>query len=733
MSTRGRSGRAAGGSAPSRSRPDRELYEALCLVREFDDRVSILHKQGKIVGGAYSGRGQEAIQVGICQVLRDGDVIFPLHRDLGVPLLRGIDPGIVMAGLLGRRDGLSGGRDSFLHTGDPAKGVIGATSMLGATLPVATGVALAFKIRRRPNLSVALFGEGASSRGDFHEALNFAGIHKLPVVYLCENNFYAYSTPTRLQMPVETVAERAEAYGMKGVRVNGNDLLRVLSVTEEAARRARAGEGPTLIECLTYRIHGHSEHDPARYREEEELVEWEGRDPIELFELHLAKRGHDVPAMREEVRAKVRQIADMAIAFAEVNPHPAPEDAMESIWCLPDTVPAGPPQDLSKPPRAGGDGEVAGDAAGDAASGAAGGAAGVAAGGLPVRAEIPDGTMHWDQTAGADPSSRAKEGTTYIEALRRALDEEMERDENVILLGEDIGNLGGAFGVTKGLIEKYGEERVIDTPISESLIVGAAVGAGIVGMRPVAEMQFADFISCGFDQIVNTAATLSYRHSGRVAPRIVIRAPSGARIHGGLFHSQNVESFFLSTPGLKIVAPATASDVRGLMKAAIRDDNPVLFLEYKYLYRRERADLSMTDDLVPIGVAAVRRPGRDLSIVTYGPTLPICIEAAASLSGEGIEPEVVDLRTLKPLDMETIRASVERTGRLLIVHEDRRFNGLGAEIAARIAEEMFEFLDAPIMRVASLDTHYAFSPPMEDAILPNMEKVVEAARKLVSY
>lgn len=713
MSTKGKPGRTDGGSTPPRGRPDRELYEALCLVREFDDRVSILHKQGKIVGGAYSGRGQEAIQVGICQVLQDGDVIFPLHRDLGVPLLRGIDPGIVMAGLLGRREGLSGGRDSFLHTGDPAKGVVGATSMLGATLPVATGVALAFKLRKWKSISVALFGEGASSRGDFHEALNFAGIHKLPVIYLCENNFYAYSTPTRLQMPVETVAERAEAYGMKGVRVNGNDLLRVLSVTEEAARRARAGEGPTLIECLTYRIHGHSEHDPAKYREQEELVEWEGRDPIDLFELHLAKRGHDVPTLREEVRLKVREIADRAIAIAEASPLPDPEAALEAIWCLPDTAPAGPAPAPSGPRPSGPTAE--------------------AAGGLPVRAEIPDGTMHWDQTAGADPASHTKEGTTYIEALRLALDEEMDRDENVILLGEDIGALGGAFGVTKGLIEKYGDQRVIDTPISESLIIGAAVGAGIVGMRPVAEMQFADFISCGFDQIVNTAATLSYRHSGRVAPRLVIRAPSGARIHGGLFHSQNVESFFLSTPGLKIVAPATAADARGLMKAAIRDDNPVLFLEYKYLYRRERAKLSASGDVVPIGVAVVKRPGRDLSIVTYGPTLPICLEAADALSAEGIEAEVVDLRTIKPLDMEMIRASVERTGRLLIVHEDRRFNGLGAEIAARIAEEMFEFLDAPIMRVASLDTHYAFSPPMEDAILPNTEKVIGAARKLGGY
>ncbi len=595
----------------------------------------------------------------------------------------------------------------------PHKGVIGATSMLGATLPVATGVALAFKIRRRPNLSVALFGEGSTSRGDFHEALNFAGIHKLPVLFLCENNLYAFSTPTRLQMPVETVAERAEAYGMKGVRVNGNDLLRVLSVTEEAARRARAGEGPTLIECVTYRIHGHCEHDPARYREQEELVEWGGRDPIELYELYLEKRGYDVAAMREETRAEVREIADRAIAFAEASPFPDPQEALEAIWCNPDTVPCRScvrshptaPYRRSgrvrgRPPRARRD---------------------------PRRNDAlgPDG--------GSDPALRSKEGTTYIEALRRALDEEMERDENVILLGEDIGIVGGAFGVTEGLIDKFGEERVIDTPITESLIVGGAVGAAIVGMRAVAEMQFADFISCGFDQIVNTAATMSYRHAGRVARRLVVRAPSGARIRGGLFHSQNVESFFLSTPGLKIVAPATAADASGLLQSAIRDDNPVIFLEYKYLYRREKADLSAVEDLVPIGDAVVRRPGSHLSIVTYGPTLPLCLEAAETLAAEGIDAEVIDLRTVKPLDMEAILASVRKTGRLLIVHEDRCFSGLGAEIAARVAEETFDALDAPIVRVTTPDTHYAYSPPLEDAILPDAGKILAAARQIRRY
>ncbi|MBD3162991.1 MAG: dehydrogenase [Candidatus Eisenbacteria bacterium] len=700
-------------------RRDLALYESLWMIREFDQRISGLHKQGKALGGAYSCRGQEAIQVGACHVMHDGDYIFPIHRDLGVFLLRGIPPRTLMAQILGKKDGLSGGRDSFLHSGDPARKVIGATSMLGATYPVATGVALAFKIRRQPNLAIGLLGEGATSRGDFHEALNFAGIHKLPVLYVIENNMYAYSTPPRLQMPTKTVAERAEAYGMPGVRTNGNDLHRVLSVMEEAADRARRGEGPTLIECLTYRVHGHSEHDPAKYRSQQEWFEWAARDPIELYELYLQKRDHDVPKVREEVRAKVGKIADDAIEYAQEAANPEGAEALEHIWSR-----------SSRKPEEEKEAEEL-----DIAVRLEHGEYLDARPGLPVRTEVPETIMPGvlPDRSEQDEADEGKDLSTYIEAIRRGLEEEMDRDENVILLGEDIGTLGGAFGATKGLIDTFGAERVIDTPISESLIVGASVGASIAGMRAVAEMQFADFISCAFDQIVNTAATLSYRHAGRVGAAIVVRAPAGARIHGGLFHSQNPESFFLSTPGIKIVAPATAADAKGLLKSAVRDDNPVIFLEYKYLYRRAKGELPGPDTTVPIGVAALRRLGKQVTILTYGPTLPFCLEAADQLAGEGIEAEVIDLRTIKPLDMETIRMSVAKTHRLMIVHEDRRFSGLGAEISARIGEEMFDQLDAPIRRVATLDTHYAFSAPMEEFILPDTEKVVDVARSLVRF
>ncbi len=697
--------KAAGPSAISpeeRRRLDRELYRQLCLVRAFDDRVSTLHRQNKVVGGVYSGVGQEAVVVGACHPLRGDDLVFPLHRDMGIFLMRGVDPSLLLAQILGRRDGLSGGRDSFLHTGDLEKGVIGATSMLGATLPVATGSALAFRTMGQDRVAVAFFGEGSTSRGDFHEALNFAGIHKLPVIFICENNQYAFTTPVRLQMPVETVAERADAYGLRRARTNGNDLFRVMDAVEAAVHRARRGEGATLIDCVTYRIHGHSEHDPARYREAEEVVEWGARDPIELYELYLEKRGYDVAEMTREVQEEVRAVIDRAVEFAEASPYPDLRAAHTAVFIGPGPL---------------GTTGITADWAGDHAIHGMAGPQAADAGRVPT--PEPDG----DEVE-----------VNYLTAINRTLAWEMEHDDRVICLGEDIGIGGGAFGVTEGLLDRFGDDRVIDTPISESLIVGGSVGASVVGLKPVAEMQFADFISCGFDQLANSAATMAYRHAGKFGAGIVVRCPAGGRIRGGLFHSQNVEAFFLSTPGIKIVAPSNARDASGLLRSAIHDPNPVLFLEYKYLYRREKARLrGGVAEPLPIGVAAVRRPGRQLSVITYGPTVPLCLEAAARLAAAGFDPEVIDLCTVKPLDMDAILTSVAKTGRVLIVHEDRYFAGLGAEIAARLADEAFGQLDAPVRRVATEDTHYAYSPPLEDSILPSVERIVAAAEEVIEY
>lgn len=321
---------------------------------------------------------------------------------------------------------------------------------------------------------------------------------------------------------------------------------------------------------------------------------------------------------------------------------------------------------------------------------------------------------------------------TYLQAINQAMREEMERDENVLLMGEDVGAMGGAFKVSEGLIERFGKLRVVDTPISESLIVGAGVGLAVQGMRPILEMQFIDFISCGFDQIVNQAATLRYRHGGQTGCPMVIRGPSGAGVHGGLYHSQNPESWFFSVPGLKLVAPATAYDAKGLMKSAVRDDDPVLYFEHKFLYRRIKEEIPEDEYLVPLGKAALRTEGNDLTVITYGATVHSAVAAARSMEAE-ISVEVVDLRTLLPLDWEAIRASVRKTGKALIVHEARRTGGIGAEIAARIAEELFEDLDGPVMRLASQDTHNAFAPRLEEWILPDQAKIAESIRKLARY
>jgi len=324
--------------------------------------------------------------------------------------------------------------------------------------------------------------------------------------------------------------------------------------------------------------------------------------------------------------------------------------------------------------------------------------------------------------------------TTYIKAIHDAMFEEMKRDENVFILGEDVGILGGAFKATEGFLQEFGPERVIDTPIAESLIVGAAIGAAVLGMRPIAEIQFADFITCAYDQIINMAGTLRYRHGGRAQAPIVIRGPSGAGVHGGLFHSQNPESYFLPIPGLKIVAPATAYDAKGLLKASIRDNDPVIFFEHKYLYRRIQEELPEEDYIVPLGKAAVRREGSDMTFITYSAMVHPSLAAAERLDKEeGLSVEVIDLRSLRPLDWEAVFNSVRKTSKVVIIHEDRRTGGIGGEIAARLSEECFDSLDGPIMRVTSEDTHYAFSPPLEEFILPNVDKILVKARTLAAY
>ena len=516
-------------------------------------------------------------------------------------------------------------------------------------------------MEKTDNVVVAYFGEGASNIGDFHEALNFAGVQRLPIVFVCENNLYAYSVPVEKSMAIDDVADRAESYGFDGVAINGNDVLAVYQSTQGALARARSGEGPTLIECKTYRWHGHSEHDKAFYRTDEELAMWKSRDPIPTFTTYLQARN----VLTDEKLKEIEERVDV-----------------DDRRC----------------------GRVRDERAGS---------------------ETPKDAV--------DRSRMPKKELTYLEAIREALAEEMRRDPKVFVLGEDVGEYGGAFGVTQGLFQEFGEMRVVDTPISESAIIGISIGASLRGYRPVAEMQFADFISCGFDQIVNQAATLRYRYGGRASVPIVVRAPSGGNVGGGLYHSQNPEAWFIHRPGLKVVAPSTAVRREGTAQGgdSRRQSGDLLRAQVSLSpcegpgarRRRDRADRRCRD-------AARGRRHHAADVRCDGDA----VARGGRPAGQGRRRGRGD----RPADADAVRqgsdlSSVEKTNRAMIVHEDVKTLGIGAELSAVIMEEKFESLDAPVMRVTYPDTHCPFSNVLEAVNLPNADKITAALRKLAEY
>lgn len=648
------------------------LLRYMKLQRAVEDRIVALYRQGKIVGGVYTGRGHEAIGVGSAVHLRSDDVVYPSHRDLGAYLLKGMSPATVLAQYLGREGGPTRGRDGNLHMGDLGLGIGSFISHMADTVPVSAGAALSFKLRGQPNVVLCFTGDGATSRGDWHEGLNLAAVMALPIVYVCVNNQYAYSTPLNRQMAVETVAERATGYGMPVATVDGNDVLAVYQAAGEALDRARGGGGPSFIEARTWRMTGHSMADDASYVRDGFFEEGERLDPVARYVAWLQATGVLDEKALGELDGEIAREVEEGREQAEASPFPRPETAATGVYAT------------------------------------------------PVSREAPEGPAAEADTV---------EPVTYLEAIRSGLREELQRDPNVFLIGEDIGIYGGAFKATQGLIEEFGPERVIDTPLSEAGFTGAAIGAALMGMRPVVEYQFADFISCAFDQITNFAARTHYRLADIVP--VVFRAPVGGGIHGGPFHSQHVEMYFAHTPGLKIVAPATARDAKGLLKAAIRDDDPVLFLEHKYLYRRVKERLPPGDWTVPIGRAAVRAEGDGVTVLTYGSMVHTCLEALAQVPAGAVQ--LVDLRTLVPLDMDTILDSVRKTGKVVVAHQDHRTGGFGGELMARIAEHAFEWLDAPLRRVAAPDSPVPFSPPLEEAYLPGVDDVVRAVEELLAY
>ena len=653
------------------------LYRALVLPRVIEEKMLNLLRRGQL-SKWFSGIGQEAVSVGLTAALRPDDWILPVHRNLAVFTGRGLDLGVLFRQLLGRAGGYTGGRDRTFHFGVLDHHVVGMISHLGAMAPVADGLALAARLRDEPRVAAVLVGDGATSEGDVHEAMNLAAVWKLGVVFVIENNHWGLSTPAADQYACADLADRAAGYGMPGQVVDGNDVVAVRDAVTRAAERARSGRGPALLECKTFRMRGHEEASGNEYVPAEQLAAWVGRDPIERFEARLDAEGtsglgrDERAALRADIRAEVdRLVAD---ALADAEPASTPADELARVYAPPAPLRRGPASGPAGPP-----------------------------------ATTPSGSGPSSPVPGHDAG--AGEGR-YVDAVRDGLRTALAADDRVVLIGQDIAGYGGVFKATEGLADEFGLERVRNTPIIESGAIGAALGLALDGFRPVVEMQFGDFVTCGFNQLVNNVATTRYRWGAAVP--LVLRLPVGGGLGAGPFHSQNVEAWFCHVAGLKVVAPATPADAKGLLLAALDDGNPVLVLEHKRLYRSARGPIPAGHHVEPLGRARIVRPGRDATVVTYGAGVGWALDAAEALADDGDgDVEVVDLRSLRPWDRDTVLASVERTSRALVLHEAPVTAGFGAEIAATIGTEAFLHLDAPVARVGGLDTPIPFAPSLE--------------------
>ncbi len=648
----------------------RVLYRALLMPRAIEERMLHLIRQGRL-SKWFSGYGQEAIAVGCALALRPDDYILPTHRNLGVWTTRGVPLGELFCQLMGKAGGYTNGRDRTFHFGLPDKRLIGMISHMAAMLPVACGLGLAAQLKRADFVALAFAGEGATREGDFHEAVNLAAVWKLPVIFVVENNGYGLSTPVREAIAVEDIAAAAAGYGLPGETIDGNDVFAVLDAVRRAAEHARAGAGPALIEAKTFRMRGHEEASGTKYVPRKLFDEWGAKDPVKrLTECLLAEDALGAAEMddiRRELDAEVTEAAEYALA------QPAPTSTLEA-----------------------------------------------------ERARV-----YAPSSPEPLPPSGGRAEKRFVDAVREGLWQAMERDERVLILGQDIAEYGGVFKVTEGFLDRFGRGRVRNTPIIESGVAGAALGLALEGFKPVVEIQFADFITCGFNQIVNNLATTHYRWGAPV--NVTIRAPFGGGVGAGPFHSQSPEAWFCHVPGLKVVIPATAEDAKGLLLAAIDDPNPVLFLEQKFLYRSVKGQVPAAPYTVELGKARLAREGRDLTLVTWGIGVLWAMEEAEHQAARGVSIEVIDLRTLKPWDRDCALTSLRKTSRLLVMHEAPRTGGFGAEIAAEIVEEGFNLLDAPPVRVAGEDIPIPFASNLEKEIYSAHSRLRAAIDRLLAY
>ena len=668
-----------------------DLLRQMWAIRNFENQVYDMLGQNLIKGASHLSAGQEAVPVGAISVLERDDLITSTHRGHGHCYARGAvlaeteeahqdHYNKMLAELCGRTTGYSRGRGGSMHIADVENGNLGATGIVGGNIPVATGAALAQQMKGTGNVVLCFFGDGATNTGNFHESLNMASLWDLPVVYIIENNLYGMSVPIESAAAKLSLAQRGCAYGMENEVVNGMDILAVREAVARAVEHARSGKGPYLLECQTYRWYGHSRSDPRAYRTKEEEAEWKSRDPIPNFAAELVAAGIATEAEIDAVEAKMEEAIEKATEFSLNSPMPSPDELEWYVYA-------------------------------------------------PFKWTASDLEREKALRELARKGGPGTHEATYGQALVEAMREEMVRDENVFVMGEDVGLYGGAYGATRGLFKEFGGERVRDTPISEATIAGAGVGAAMAGMRPVVEIMYVDFTPLAMDQLANQGAKNRFMFGGKTIVPLVVRTEGGAGRSIAAHHSQSLEALWTHFPGIYVVMPSTPYDAKGLMKAAIRDDNPVMFIEHKMMYGI-KGNVPDEDYIIPYGVADVKREGSDVTIVTYSRMVHRSLEAAEKLAAEGISVEVIDLRTLKPLDFETIAKSVQKTGRVVGVTESYPTNSFIAEIAARIQEELFDWLDAPVVRVSAKDVPVPMSETLEDADIPGVEAIIAAVKKI---
>ena len=654
-----------------------ELYKKLLLPRMIEEKMLLLLRQGK-VSKWFSGIGQEAISVGATYALRPDEWIMPLHRNLGVFTTRKMPLKDLIKQWQGALDGYSKGRERSFHFGNKEHFICGMISHLGPQLSVADGVALAYKLKKKEKVSLAFTGEGGTSEGEFHEALNVAAVWDLPVIFIIENNGYGLSTPVKEQYHCENLVDRAKGYGMEGVQIDGNNILTVYDTVKGVRDYCIKNQKPYLIECMTFRMRGHEEASGVKYVPKEMFEEWIEKDPIKNYEHFLVEENVLTNPQIAEIKDELKEYIEKSYATAE--------EEISDFSILNSSI---------------------------------------------SKEQIEDvyaKKVSSFKTYSFPSISTVARGTRFIDAIKEALYQSMKVHSNLILMGQDIAEYGGAFKITEGLLNEFGKERVRNTPLCESAIVGTALGLSLEGFKSVMEMQFADFVSVGFNQIINNLAKINYRW-GQNAD-VVIRMPTGAGVGAGPFHSQSNEAWFVHTPGLKVVYPSTPEDAKGLLIASINDPNPVLFFEHKALYRSISSEFSEEYYEVEIGKARQVREGMDVSIITYGMGVIWATEYADA--HPEISIDIIDLRTLLPMDHKAIRASVNNTGKALILHEDTLTGGVGAEVAAWIAQNCFEFLDAPVMRCASFDTPVPFNADLEKNFLAK-SRLDEMVQKLIHY